>query len=117
MSVCNLVMPEGRTALDPHAHAWCAADQQKTLRKFMEFMHKKHPELSSTLLDAHMKDLISSLKMEEAAHWQFNGETEGETENQIQYTCPGLNPVVSDEHGVTGYSQRQESNINCPMNG
>ena len=59
ISACNLVMPEGLTALEADTMHMLAC--LRINRNFMEFMHKEHPNLSAKLMEEHLKQLVSEL--------------------------------------------------------
>ena len=75
ISACNLVMPEGRTALDADTMHMLAC--LRINRKFMEFMHKEHPNLSAKLMEEHLKQLVSELTAQSLSRKQKENHNRG----------------------------------------
>ena len=75
ISACNLVMPEGRTALDADTMHMLAC--LRINRNFMEFMHKEHPNLSAKLMEEHLKQLVSELTAQSVSRKQKENHNRG----------------------------------------
>jgi len=75
ISACNLVMPEGWTALDADTMHMLAC--VRINRIFMEFMDKEHPNLSAKLMEEHLKELVSELTQQSVSRKQKENHNPG----------------------------------------